>query len=97
MKSYEVMYIINPSLDEASRTALIEQMHGIITSFQGTIDKVDDWGLRELAYEINDVRKAYYVVTNFSVSVEGLNEFERLMRINNDVFRYLIINNDEKK
>lgn len=97
MKSYEVMYIINASLDEASKTALMEEMHGVITSFKGTIDNVDDWGLKEFAYEIDDMRKGYYVVTNFSVDTEGLNEFNRLMRINNNIVRYMVINNDEKK
>lgn len=97
MKSYEVMYIINPSLDDVSRTAVINELHSIITSAQGTIDKVDEWGLKDLAYEINDLRKGYYVVVEFTVGVEGLNEFNRLIRINNNVVRHMIINKDEMK
>lgn len=97
MKSYEAMLIINPNLDDATRTAVIEELHGIITSAQGTIDKVDEWGLKELAYEIADLRKAYYLVTEFTVGVEGLNEFNRLTRINSNVIRHMIINKDEMK
>lgn len=97
MKSYQVMYIINPSLDDASRTNVINELHSIITNANGSIDKVDEWGLKDLAYEINDLRKGYYVVADFTVSVEGLNEFNRLIRINNNIVRHIIINKDEIK
>ncbi len=97
MRNYEVMYIINPNLDDANRVALIEEMHSIITNAGGSIVKVDEWGLRELAYEINDLRRAYYVVVDFAVGVEGLNEFDRLMRINSNIVRYTIINKEEIK
>lgn len=97
MKQYETMYIIKPTLDDAARAALVEQMHGIITAHDGSIDNVDDWGMREFAYEIDHMSKGYYVVVTFTVGVEGLNEFDRLMRINSDVIRLMTIANDEKK
>ena len=97
MKQYETMYIIKSSLDDAARAALVESMHGIITQHGGTIDNVDDWGMRDFAYEIDKMSKGYYVVVTYTVSVEGLNEFERLMRINGDVVRTLTITTDEKK
>ena len=96
MKQYETMYIINANLDDASRVQLIDEMHGIITSHGGTIDKVEEWGLRDFAYPIEKMTKGYYVVVTYTVAVDGLNEFDRLMRINNDVIRHLTINNDEK-
>lgn len=97
MKQYETMYIIKPNLDDAARTALIEQMHGIITEHNGVIDNVDDWGMRDFAYEIDHMSKGYYVVVTYTVDVEGLNEFERLMRINGDIVRLMTISTDEKK
>ena len=97
MKQYETMYIIKSNLDDAARAALVEQMHGIITQHGGTIDNVDDWGMREFAYEIDDMTKGYYVVTTYTVDVEGLNEFERLMRINGDIVRLMTVCADEKK
>ena len=97
MKQYETMYIIKSNLDDAARAALVEQMHGIITQHGGTIDNVDDWGMRDFAYEIDDMTKGYYVVTTYTVDVEGLNEFERLMRINGDIVRLMTICADEKK
>ena len=96
MKQYETMYIIKSSLEEEARQNLINEMHGIITNHGGSIDNVDDWGMREFAYRIDDMTKGYYVVVTFSVDVEGLNEFNRLMGINNDVVRSLTICTDEK-
>ena len=97
MKQYETMYIIKSTLDDAARAALAEKMHGIILEHGGTIDNVDDWGMKDFAYEIDHMSKGYYVVVTYSVSVEGLNEFQRLMRINGDIVRLLTISTDEKK
>lgn len=97
MKQYETMYIVKSTLDDATRASLIAEMHGIITSHGGQIDKVDEWGLREFAYKIDDMTKGYYVVTTYTVDVEGLNEFKRLMGINANVVRSLTISTDEKK
>lgn len=97
MKQYETMYIIKSALDETAKAALVEQMHGIITSHNGTIDNVNDMGLRDFAYKIDDMSKGYYVVVTYSVDVDGLNEFKRLMGINPDIVRSLTINNDEKE
>ncbi len=96
MKQYETMYIIKSSLDDAARNALVEEMHGIITAHGGTIDKIDDWGMKDFAYEIDGMTKGYYVVVNYTVDVAGLNEFNRLMRINNNVVRLMTISEDEK-
>ncbi len=96
MKQYETMYIIKSSLDEASKNALAEELHGIITNHGGKIENVDDWGLRDFAYEIDGMTKGYYVVTTYSVDVEGLNEFERLLGINANVVRSMTINTEEK-
>ena len=97
MKQYETMYIIKSALDDAAKAALVEQLHGIITTHGGTIEKVDDMGLRDFAYKIDDMSKGYYVVVTYSVDVEGLNEFKRLMGINPDVVRSLTINTEEKE
>ena len=96
MKQYETMYIVNAALDDASRQSLIDEMHGVITAHGGTIDKVEEWGLRDFAYPIEKMTKGYYVIVTFTVGVDGLDEFDRLMRINNDIVRHLTINNDEK-
>ena len=97
MKQYETMYIIKSSLDEAQKAKLVEELHGIILSHQGTIDKVEDWGLKDFAYEIDNMKKGYYVVTTYSVDVEGLNEFKRLLGINPNVVRSMTISQEERE
>ncbi|HKM23997.1 MAG TPA: 30S ribosomal protein S6 [Erysipelothrix sp.] len=94
MRKYELMYIVKPSLDEEARSAVIEKLHTILSDNGATIDSVDELGLRELAYEIKDLTKGYYVVTNFTSDDKALNEFDRLTRINNDVLRFMIVRLD---
>lgn len=95
MRKYEVMYIINASVEEEKRTALIESLAGIITSEGGNVTKTNEWGMREFAYRIDDMTKGYYVVVNFEAENECVKEFDRLMRINPNVVRYMIINAED--
>lgn len=96
MRKYEVMYILNASLEDSARQSLIENMHGIITGNGGKILNVDDWGVKEFAYRIDDMTKGYYVVVTFECENAALNEFTRLMRINKDVVRFMTVKQDEK-
>lgn len=91
MKKYEIMYILKANLEEAVRQETIDGLHAIITSNNGTIDNVDEWGLKEFAYEINDEKKGYYVVVKVTANNEGIQEFDRLARINQNVVRFLIV------
>lgn len=97
MKKYEIMYIVNASLEEAARTKVMDGLHKIITDHDGSIDKVDDWGVKEFAYEINHMNKGYYVVINCTANNEGISEFERLARINHNIVRYMIIKTEDEK
>ncbi|MEG0735309.1 MAG: 30S ribosomal protein S6, partial [Longicatena sp.] len=94
---YEIMYIVNASLDDASRTSVMDGLHKILTDRDGSIDKIDDMGVKEFAYEINDMNKGYYVVINVTANNEGIAEFERLARINQNVVRYMIIKTEAEK
>ena len=96
MRKYEVMYILNASLEDSARQSLIENMHGIITDNGGNIVNVDDWGVKEFAYRIEDMTKGYYVVVTFECGNAALNEFTRRMRINKDVVRFMTVKQDEK-
>ena len=96
MSKYEVMYIINAGVEEEKRSALIEQLAGIITNEGGKILKTSEWGMREFAYEIDDMTKGYYVVVTFEADNAALNEFDRLMRINSNIVRFMIVNIDDK-
>ena len=96
MRKYELMYIVKPHLEEEARNNLIEQLHAILTNNGATIENVDEWGLRDLAYEINHINKGYYVVTTFTSDDRAINEFDRLTRINRDVIRHMIVRLDDQ-
>lgn len=96
MKKYELMYIVNANLDEEARDALIERMHTVLTDNGATIDKVDQWGLRDFAYEINHMTKGYYVVVEFTGEGGAVDEFKRLALINRDIVRHMIIALDQE-
>lgn len=92
MKKYEIMYILKANLEDADRNQLIGKLHEILSLDGGTIDQVDEWGVKDLAYEINGDKKGYYVVVTISTdSVNGINEFDRITKINPNVIRHLVI------
>ena len=91
MKKYEIMYILKANLEEAVRQETMDGLHAIITNSEGTIENVDEWGLKEFAYEIDYEKKGYYVVIKVTANNEGIAEFDRLARINNNVVRFLIV------
>lgn len=93
MKKYEIMYILNASLNEEDRKNLQEKLHNCLTN---NGDKVEvnekDWGLRELAYPINFQTTGYYVVVEVeSENDKGVKEFERQCRIDVNVLREMVV------
>lgn len=95
MKKHEIMYILNANLDEAARKEVIESLNKILTDNGAKINDVNEWGNRELAYEIKKQTRGYYVVTTLASSdAKAINEFSRLAKINNNVLRHMIVNLD---
>ncbi|OQX93569.1 MAG: 30S ribosomal protein S6 [Tenericutes bacterium 4572_104] len=95
MRRYEIMYIIRPDLEDSVRNALIEELNKILTNHNSTDLKVDEWGLKDFAYEINDFKKGYYVVLDVVASVEAINELSRVMGIKENVIRHIVVNREE--
>ncbi len=95
MRKYEIMYILNSSLDEAARQEVITGINEIITNNGGNVTEVTEWGMREFAYEINHMTKGYYMLTYFEANSEAISELDRLNRINNNIVRFLIVRKDE--
>ncbi len=92
MKKYEIMYILKANLEDADRNQLIGKLHEILCLEGGKVENVNEWGLRDFAYEINGDKKGYYVVVTISTdSVAGINEFDRIAKINANVVRSLVI------
>jgi len=96
MKRYEIMYIIRPNLEDGARNALIEELNGILNKFESQNLKVNEWGIKDLAYEIADCKKGYYVLLDVIASVEAINELDRIMKIRENVIRHIVIARDEK-
>jgi small subunit ribosomal protein S6 len=94
MTKYEIMYIIRPTVLEDDRKALIEELNEIFTSRNSRVDNVNEWGMRDLAYEIQKHRKGYYVVLDVVATEEARAEFDRVVRIKEDIIRYLIIKDE---
>lgn len=91
MRKYEIMYIVNSSLDEAKLVEANEAIQGVLTSNGAEITNVDNLGLKEFAYEINKMKKGYYVVLTVNAGNEAIAEFDRLSRINPNLVRHLIV------
>ena len=95
MTNYELMFIIDPTIEDDKKEATVETVKGIIEA-DGTVGEVDVWGLRKLAYPIQKKNEGYYVVVTFQASPELPKELDRRLRISEVVMRHLIINKDEQ-
>ncbi|MBS7526561.1 MAG: small subunit ribosomal protein [Clostridiales bacterium] len=95
MRQYETLFILRPSLEEEKRNEVIEKFKGIIES-DGEIEKVEEWGIKRLAYEIEKIREGYYILVNFKANPELPKELERNFKISDDVLRYIVVNLEEK-
>jgi small subunit ribosomal protein S6 len=95
MSKYEVMYIVNANVDEDKRKQLIADMANIIISNGGKVTGTNEWGMRDFAYEIDDMTKGYYVVVDFESNADTEKELDRLMRINGSIVRHMIVNTDD--
>lgn len=91
MNSYETLFIINTELEESEITKTIELIQDVITSGGGTILKLDKWGRRQLAYEIQKKREGYYVLLYFQASPEVLIELNRRYKLTDAIMRNLVV------
>tara|TARA_B100000242_G_C42983798_1_gene456597 strand:+ start:160 stop:546 length:387 start_codon:yes stop_codon:yes gene_type:complete len=89
MALYESVIIGRQDLTPSQFETLIEKFISVIESFKGEIKKKENWGLRNLAYKINKNRKGHYILLNIDSSSEAIFEYERLMRLDEDIIRFL--------
>jgi small subunit ribosomal protein S6 len=94
VRLYEAVYIFDPALDEAAINSKLERHHSLVTSDNGEVTAVDHWGNRQLAYPIGKNRTGYYVVAQFNGDPEALPEFERALKLDEDLLRYLVVLNE---
>ncbi len=96
MIKYELMFIIKPTVEDDKKETIIETVKGIITGDGGTVENVDIWGMKKLAYEIQKLTEGYYVVMDFEADAELPKELERRLRISEDIMRHMIVRKPEK-
>jgi len=91
MNKYETMAVLNPDLDDDGTEAMFEKISDAIEDNDGEIVNVDNWGVKELAYEINDLKSGYYLVINFEGENKTLDKLNRVYNISDDVMRSLLL------
>ncbi|MCI8342084.1 MAG: 30S ribosomal protein S6 [Firmicutes bacterium] len=91
MNKYELALVLRPDLDEEAKVAESQKVQDLITRFGGTIDKIDDWGKRRLAYEIQKVNEGFFSFISFDAEGTVPAEIESRIRIMENVLRYLIV------
>ncbi|MDH5435879.1 MAG: 30S ribosomal protein S6 [Gammaproteobacteria bacterium] len=94
MRHYEIVFLVHPDQSEQV-PAMIDRYKTMIESASGAVHRLEDWGRRQLAYPINKIHKAHYVLMNIECGQEVLNELESAFRFNDAVIRNLIIRRDE--
>ena len=91
MRKYELVCVLHPDLDETAFTATLDKVKGWITDAGGSVDKVDVWGRRPLAYPIRKQREGQYVLLNVSLSPDATAGLERNIRIHEPVMRHMLV------
>ena len=94
MRLYEIVYIFDATLDEDSVNKKLEKFHPLVIAKSGEIVAVDHWGLRQMAYPVRKQNTGYYVVAQLRAEVDGLPEFERVLGLDPELLRYLIVLNE---
>lgn len=90
MKAYELLFFVAPSIDEETRLAVMKRIDTAITADNGTVDNVDNWGKRKLAYEVNGLTDGDYTLIDFHANPESIAELDRVLRITDAVERFMI-------
>lgn len=96
INSYETLFIVNAENGEEAVKASVDKFTGLIAA-NGTIESVNEWGKRRLAYPINDIPEGYYVVVSFKSEPEFPTELERLFNIDESIMRSIVVKIDPKK
>ena len=89
MRHYEVVFVVHPDQSEQV-PAMIERLQTLIKNHKGNVHRLEDWGRRQLAYPIQKIHKAHYVLMNIECTLEALAELEHSFKFNDAVIRHLV-------
>ena len=96
MKAYELLFFVAPSIDEDSRAAVMKRIETTIADGKGTVDNVDVWGKRKLAYEIDGLTDGDYTLVDFHSDPDNVAELDRVLRITDAVVRHKIVKRTDR-
>ena len=91
MTKYEMLYIIDASLADEAKEAIIKKFESLVTDNGGVVEQIDRWGVKKLQYPINYKTEGYYVLVNFTAEATLPSELERVMGISDAVMRHMIV------
>ena len=91
MKAYELLFFVDPAASAEVRAGAMKRIETAITANGGTIDNVDDWGKRKLAFEVDKLTEGDYTLINFHADPNDIAELDRVLRINDAVKRHMIV------
>jgi len=94
MRLYEIVYIFDATLDEDGVNKKLEKFHPLVLGKNGEVAEVDHWGVRQMAYPVKKHGSGYYAVAQVRAETDGLPEFERVLRLDVELLRYLIVLNE---
>src|SRR6185503_15344307 len=95
MRIYEELFIVKPDAPEEEVDQLVEQLRTQLTSAGATVDKIDKWGKRRLAYRVDKYREGSYVLVQFTAGPQTVKELERRLRVADMVLKFLTVRIDE--
>lgn len=96
MKAYELLLLTNPSLDDEARAAVLDKVQNLITVDGGTVDTLDEWGKRKLAYEIESLAEGDYTLVDFHTAPAAIAELDRVLHITDGVVRYMLVHREDR-
>lgn len=95
MNKYELAVVVNATIEDDARTAVVDKCKALVERFGGKIADVDEWGKKKLAYEIQKMSEAYYYFIQFEAETDAPGEIESNVRLMESVIRFLCIKKDE--
>jgi len=94
MRHYEIVFLVHPDQSELV-PAMVDRYTAIVEKAEGKIHRIEDWGRRQMAYSINKIHKAHYVLMNIECSLDTLREIENIFRFNDAIIRSMVMKKDE--
>ncbi len=96
MKAYELLFFVAPTIDETTREAVMNRIQSTIAAANGTVDNIDNWGKRKLAYEIDGLTDGDYTLIDFHADPAEVAELDRVLRITDAVVRHMIVKRTDR-